>query len=101
MGVQFRKPASAVVLAILGVLFVAFISPRMVQVQKLRERSSALEKELRELKKQNDQLESELRMLRDDPVYLEKVARAQFNKAKEGEIVYKVVREGQNTKHGS
>ena len=43
-------------------------------------------------------LEYELRLLKDDPVYLEKVARAQFNKAKEGEVVYKVVREGQNTR---
>ena len=64
----------------------------MVQVQKLRERSAALDKELRDLKKQNDLLEQELRMLRDDPVYLEKVARAQSNKAKKGEIVYKVAK---------
>ena len=71
----------------------------MFQVQKLKERSRGLEQELRNLKKQNDTLERELRLLRDDPVYLEKVARAQFNKAKEGEIVYKVVREGENTKN--
>ena len=71
--------------------------PHAIQLQKLNERSAELEKELRALKKQNELLESELRLLRDDPVYLEKVARAQFNKAKQGEIVYKVVREGQNT----
>ena len=40
-------------------------------------------------------LPEELRMLREDPVYVEKVAREKFRKAKQGEIVYKVVREGQ------
>jgi cell division protein FtsB len=79
-------------------VFAALLTPRFLQVQKLRERSNDLENELHELKKQNNMLETELRLLRDDPVYLEKVARAKFNKAKEGEIVYKVVREGQNTK---
>ena len=87
----------AAFIILLGV-FIALLTPRMLQVQKLKERSADLEKQLRALKKQNDEYEAELRMLHDDPVYLEKVARAQFNKAKEGEIVYKVVREGQNTK---
>ena len=74
------------------------LAPRLMQLRQLSQRSAELETELRGLKKQNDMLENELRLLRDDPVYLEKVARAQFNKAKEGEIVYKVVREGDNTK---
>ena len=79
-------------------VFVALLAPRFLQVQKLRARSSDLENELRALKKQNEMFEMELRLLKDDPVYLEKVARAKFNKAKEGEIVYKIVRNGQNTK---
>ena len=98
MTVKLERPVTVAVFAVLLAVFVALLMPRMFQVQKLKQRSADLEKQLRELKKQNDQLEGELRMLRDDPVYLEKVARAQFNKAKEGEIVYKVVREGQNTK---
>ena len=98
MGFKFQRPAAAVTFLALAVVFVAFLTPRMIQVQKLKERSAALDVELKDLKSQNNQLEQELRMLRDDPVYLEKVARAQFNKAKQGEIVYKVVREGQNTK---
>ena len=85
------------IFAALALLFVILLTPRMLQVQKLKQRSAGLEQELRGLKKQNDALERELRLLRDDPVYLEKVARQQFNKAKEGEIVYKVVREGENT----
>ena len=76
----------------------ALLVPRVMEAQKLRGRSEGLEKELFQLKKQNDALEAELRLLRDDPVYLEKVARAQFNKAKENEIVYKIVREGENTR---
>jgi cell division protein FtsB len=98
LAVKLERPVTVAVFVVLSVLFVFLLAPRMFQVQKLNERSAELEKELRDLKKQNDTLEQELRMLRDDPVYLEKVARQQFNKAKEGEIVYKVVREGQNTK---
>ena len=98
MTVKLERPASLAVFGVLLVVFVALLTPRMFEVQKLKKRSADLEQQLRDLKKQNDALEGELRMLRDDPVYLEKVARAQFNKAKEGEIVYKVVREGQNTK---
>jgi cell division protein DivIC len=90
---KLEKPATAAVFAVLLLLFVVLLAPRMLQVQKLKERSAGLEQELRELKKKNNALEQELRLLRDDPVYLEKVARSQFNKAKEGEIVYKVVRE--------
>ncbi len=93
-----KKPVTAMVFVALGVLFVALIAPRALQVQSLKTRSEALQQELKALKKQNDALEMELRLLRDDPVYLEKVARQQYNKAKEGEIVYKVVREGENTK---
>ena len=93
-----KKPVTALVFIALAILFVALIAPRAMQVQSLNARSQDLEQELRDLKKQNDRLEMELRLLRDDPVYLEKVARQQFNKAKEGEIVYKVVREGENTK---
>ena len=93
MGLTVKKPAAVVVFAALAVLFMVLLMPRVIQVRSLRQRSAALEKELREIKKQNDVLEKELRLLRDDPVYLEKVARTQFNKAKEGEIVYKVVRE--------
>ena len=98
MTVKLERPATLAVFGVLLVVFVMLLLPRMFEVRKLKKRSSDLETQLRDLKKQNDALEGELRMLRDDPVYLEKVARAQFNKAKEGEIVYKVVREGQNTK---
>ncbi len=93
-----KNATTTVVFVLLAVLFAFLLVPRMVQVRSLRERSESLEKDLLGLKKKNEALEYELRLLKDDPVYLEKVARAQFNKAKEGEVVYKVVREGQNTR---
>ncbi len=93
-----KNATTTIVFILIAVLFAFLLVPRMMQVQSLRQRSEKLENDLRVLKKQNDALENELRMLKDDPVYLEKVARSQFNKAKEGEVVYKVVREGQNTR---
>ena len=84
--------------ALLLVLFVVFLTPKLIRIENLARRSDNLEQEIQKLKVQNNALETELRMLRDDPVYVEKVAREKFNKAKEGEIVYKVVREGQTAK---
>ena len=93
-----RKPFTAIIFILLIALWLALLVPRALQVHSLKIRSAHLEQELQALKKQNSLLENELRLLHDDPVYLEKVARQQLNKAKEGEVVYKVVREGQNTK---
>ena len=67
----------------------------MIQVQSLKARSENLEIEIRKIRQENQELETELRQLREDPVYLEKVAREKLNKAKQGEIVYRVVREGE------
>jgi len=88
-----KKSVTAVVFIVFVVIFIALVIPKMVHVQKLEERSQALEEELNKIRVENKRMEMELRLLRDDPVYLEKVAREKFNKAKQGEIVYKVVRE--------
>ncbi len=93
-----KRPATAVLFAVSIALFVALVAPRAVQIESLKDRSRRLEKELVDARLNNAKLEQELRLLRDDPVYLEKVAREKFNKAKEGEIVYKVVRPGEETK---
>jgi len=92
---EFYEKAGIVLFYIffLSVFFVLMI-PKVLQIRTLQKRSQALEKDLRLLKTKNQMLENELRLLRDDPVYLEKVAASGFNKAKEGEIVYKVVRQG-------
>ena len=86
-----------IIFLILAGLFVAFLTPKVLRVHQLETRSRSLDEELKKLQQQNLMLETELKLLRDDPVYLERVARQKLNKAKEGEIVYKVVREGQNT----
>ncbi len=59
------------------------------------DRHRNLELELRKLKTENATLENEIKLLRLDPVYLEKIARTKFKKARENEIVYKVVKEVQ------
>ena len=88
-----KKPGTALVAVVLFVLFVIFLVPKLVHIFSLRDRSQNLEIELKKLRIENTRLENELRLLREDPVYLEKVARQKFNKVKEGEIVYKVVRD--------
>lgn len=93
-----KRPATAVLFAVAIATFVALVAPRAIQVESLKARSRRLEKENLAIRKENLRLEQELRLLRDDPVYLEKVAREKFNKAKEGEIVYKVVRPSEEAK---
>jgi cell division protein FtsB len=90
---KFKKPSTVLLFAVLIGGFMLLLAPRIVHVEKLKIRSRDLNKEVMRLKKENLELESELKLLREDPVYLEKVARGKFNKAKEGEIIYKVVRE--------
>ena len=92
-----KKSWSAVIFLLVFVLFFIFLMPKVMHVKELQDRSSALETEVVRVKKQNLKLEEELRMLREDPVYLEKIARGKFNKAKEGEVVYRIVREGEAT----
>ena len=81
---------------IVGLAAVVLV-PSVLRVGSLKTRSYALEAEQRKLREENLKLENELRLLRHDPVYLEKVARHKFNKARENETVYKVVRAGQDT----
>ena len=83
------------IFGVLILVFAALLAPRLFQIHKLKSRSEELSLELQKLKAENQTLENELRLLRDDPVYLEKVAREKFNKARQGEIVYKVVRDGE------
>ena len=92
-----KRPGAVVVLLVLAGGFAVMMAPKVVQVQKLRERNQNLEDELIQSRRENQQLEGELKLLHEDPVYLEKVAREKFNKAKQGEIVYKIVHEPQPT----
>ena len=89
-----RRPGNVLIVLMLLAVFLALLVPKIIRNYQLESRRQNLEQEIEELKHLNRRLESELHLLREDPVYLEKVAREKFNKAKEGEIVYKVVREG-------
>ena len=92
---KLKRPGTAVVFTLLTGAFIALLAPRVFKVEQLKSRYDRLQLEVSRLRNENQTLERELRLLRDDPVYLEKVAREKFNKAKEGEIVYKVVRPGE------
>jgi cell division protein FtsB len=89
---KLKKPSTVIIFGLLIGGFILLLAPRVMQVEQLKARSRTLAIDLQKLQKENQYLENELRLLRDDPVYLEKVAREKFNKAKEGEIVYRVVR---------
>ena len=91
-----KRPRTAILWLLLLVVFGVLLTPRVLQVQSLQSRSENLKEELKKLRAQNQEMENQLRLLREDPVYLEKVAREKFNKAKQGEIVYKVVRENRS-----
>ncbi|OGW83278.1 MAG: hypothetical protein A3C47_02785 [Omnitrophica bacterium RIFCSPHIGHO2_02_FULL_51_18] len=88
-----KKPGVVLVLILLMAAFIALLTPKVIRNIKLKARSQNLTEETQRLKRENQSFENELRLLREDPVYLEKVAREKFNKAKQGEIVYKVVKE--------
>ena len=88
---MIKRRAVSLVYLLLLIVFSVLLTPKIIQVQSLRARCENNENELRKTRQENQRLEMELKALREDPVYLEKVARTKFNKAKEGEIVYKVV----------
>ena len=91
-----KRPRTAILWLLLLAVFGVLLAPRVLQVRSLRSRSENLEEEIKKLRAQNQEMENQLRLLREDPVYLEKIAREKFNKAKQGEIVYKVVRENRS-----
>ena len=78
-----KRPKGILVLGLFVGLCVVVLTPSVIRVENLKTRSRGLETELRKLQEENLKLENELRLLRQDPVYLEKVARRKFNKAKE------------------
>ena len=95
-----KRPASIVILLIVFSIFVILLFPRVMHVEELKSRSRALEEEVKQIRQQNRVLELELKLLKEDPVYLEKVARQKLNKAKPGEIVYKISRDSSSQDKG-
>ena len=89
---MIKRPSSIVMFVLVVVLCVVLLTPKFIQVMELNQRSQNFEMDLKKLRYQNRLLERELKLLQEDPVYLEKVAREELSKAKQGEIVYKIVR---------
>ena len=88
-----KRPGTAIFFLILvGVLAYLFV-PRVVHLEELKKRNRNMVGELKRLQKENAMLENEIKLLTQDPVYIEKIARSKFKKARENEIVYKIVQE--------
>ena len=92
---SFKKPGVIAIFLAASAVFMVFLAPKVVHLQKLKSRSENLEEEIKGIQKGNLQLEARLRLLREDPVYLEKVAREKLSKAKQGEIVYNIIRQAE------
>jgi cell division protein FtsB len=88
-----KRRAISLIYLVLVLVFAVLLAPKLMQVQSLSDRCKNNEIKLRRMRQENQRLEMELKALREDPVYLEKVSREKFNKAKPGEIVYKVVKQ--------
>jgi cell division protein FtsB len=88
-----KRPTTAIIFVVLFAGLAYLFTPRVMRLWELNKRNDALEVEILSLKKDNAMLENEIKLLTNDPVYLEKIARAKFKKARENEIVYKVVKE--------
>jgi cell division protein FtsB len=60
-------------------------------VHQLEQQRGQLQNDIRSLYERTKTLENEVRLLKDDPIYIEHIARKKFRKAKEGEVIYKIV----------
>lgn len=77
---------------LLGVIFI----PGYLKIKTLVRQNRDLERQIVEIRQANERLKEEQEKLLNDPIYLEKVARAKLGMVREGEVVYKVVPEQQN-----
>ncbi len=73
------------------VVFAWLFTPAVTKVVRLNQKAAELEDDIKRLMVQNRVLGNELKLLSEDPVYVEKIARRLFRKAKEGEIIYRIV----------
>ena len=84
------KPKTLIWVLVIIALIWLFV-PVVLKIRRLETKKSDLEVQVQELSTRNVTLQNELRLLKSDPVYIEHVARKTFNKAKEGEVIYKLV----------
>ncbi|MBU1087491.1 MAG: septum formation initiator family protein [Candidatus Omnitrophica bacterium] len=80
-----------VVIFILGILFF----PAYSKTQKLTLRDKVLSQKVEELKLENKGLLQENELLTNDPIYIEEVAREKLKVARENEVVFRIVNQGE------
>lgn len=81
---------NALWLFFLTVIILVLFLPAFGRMNEVRDKNREYERQISELTLKNNELKKELRLLREDPVYLEKVARAKMGLIKEGEVIYKI-----------
>ncbi|MFH1062410.1 MAG: septum formation initiator family protein [Candidatus Omnitrophota bacterium] len=78
-------------LLIISILFF----PAYSKIQKLTLRDKALSQKVEKLKIENERLAQENELLKTDLVYIEEVAREKLKVARENEVVFRIVNEGE------
>ena len=87
----FKQTSLLVFLALILIIFF----PGYAKIQEMRQKNKKLESDIKKLKAENIALSLEKEKLETDPNYLEQVAREKLGIVKKGEIVYRLVPEGE------
>ena len=88
-----KKHVKYFIIAIVGIvlLIIYFTGPRgTIRLWRVMNKKQDLEKEIRELETTKVELDSIKDRLENDPEYLEKIAREEYNMKKEGEKVIQI-----------
>ena len=80
---------------IIIVVIVLLFLPGFTKLQELKQKFRDTEELMRKTQKENYLLEQRISQLKNDPHYLEIVARDKMGLVKKGEMVLKIVREGE------
>ena len=85
------KARTLVGVMVLAAVLSYLLLPAAFKFHRLKNQNERLEIDIQTLSARNQTLQHELRLLKEDPVYIEYIARRTFNKAKEGEVIYRLV----------
>lgn len=78
-------------LIILAIIFF----PAYAKIQKLTMRDKVLSQKVEKLKLENERLLNENELLRTDPVYIEEMAREKLKVARDNEVIFRIINEGE------
>jgi len=88
------KPKLGTIIIIVFILGILFF-PAYSKIQKLTLRDKALSQKVKELKNENERLLQENELLTNDLVYIEEVAREKLKVARDNEVVFRIVNQGE------